>query len=648
MREDLCGLTLDGLTRLSNVDLIKRAERDFEAGRAPTVEAHDDGTVEARFKDGALVRLPRGTPLKRCFCSCGAATVCRHRVQAVLAYQDAFCEAARDVDSDGWDPSRFSDEALADFCGESTVARARAALETHLFATTHPTGIPSVSLPAATVQFLVAGHLAFATCDCAEKHGCEHVVLAVWAFRACRTGGVVDLGLKANAEMTQAMDVVERTMESIAERGLHDFAISSALCTARAEADRAGFVWVADALEDLERQKDAYERRSALFDSEACASLVGEIVARIRASRHTSALPPRWLLGADEVRETVMDQVSLVPLGARLEADVDRRIASVYWVDAKSKNVLVLTKTWDGEREGAVANPKGEALGRLFLTARHSVADLAKSGLVVRAAKRRANGLIDLSLARGLKTTVLAAADAWTDVPEPILIRDIKAHEARVRGLPPRILRPRRIGEDIHVLEVGDVVDVTYKRGTQELVGIVTDAAALGQVRVRSAYRSVSPGAVGAVRSALVARPRFVSGRLRRTRVGWEMSPIAIVGKNWIVPDLAKDEFDPANGLNEEGELNEDGELNDMDERSTSAVLDGRLHAFAALVDQAFHKGRASVRGEIEQVADVLRMAGMERIGVVVARLLSEDRRDVLSAAVVRALMYDPSVCPVR
>ena len=43
--------------------------------------------------------------------------------------------------------------------------------------------VPTARLPACTVRFLVPRDIAYARCDCAMGTGCEHVVLAAWAFR---------------------------------------------------------------------------------------------------------------------------------------------------------------------------------------------------------------------------------------------------------------------------------------------------------------------------------------------------------------------------------------------------------------------------------------------------------------------------------
>ena len=69
---------------------LKRARKETAEGRGATADELADGTVVAVFPDGATTRLAAGTPLKAASCTCGAATMCRHRVGLVLAYQQRF------------------------------------------------------------------------------------------------------------------------------------------------------------------------------------------------------------------------------------------------------------------------------------------------------------------------------------------------------------------------------------------------------------------------------------------------------------------------------------------------------------------------------------------------------------------------------
>lgn len=416
MRADLLALTVEALTRLANVGLVKRAQKEIEAGTLPTIVEDADGTVVASARDGASTRLARGVALQNTACSCGASQVCRHRIAAVLAYQAsaaANTAAAPAADSDAgpaptdprWDPGTLTDAALLQNCGAKLIARAAAAMSQGLVVTTVPgaisvTGaatVPTVMLPTATVQFLVPHDVAYAKCDCAKGQGCEHIALAVYAFRTGPAGGVHTLGGAPAGHASATVDtttvgVVYEALQHLAAYGLAAPGTHAKLSAARGAAQRLGWLWIVDGLEAIERLADAYARQSASFHLSTLAREVGEVVARLRAATASSpVLPARWLLGSDQAAETAMEQVRLLSLGARLDADDDRRMVRMYFADPDTATVLVLDKTWPNETRN------GPDLGQLFASSRMSVTNLAQGELITRAARRRANGALAAS-----------------------------------------------------------------------------------------------------------------------------------------------------------------------------------------------------------------------------------------------------------
>lgn len=563
-RADLLTLDVESLIVLSNTGLVKRAQKEVGSGLVPTLREDADGTLHASFKDGANTRLPPGVALRATTCTCGAA-VCRHRVAAVLAYHRlhgaaSMASAAGAAGGSGgvgsgvasgaaggraggaaaiapWNPGELSDEDL-DRAAPAGRALAERAIRGSCIARVVPGVRPVVELPTSTVQFLVPRNLAFAKCDCSKAGGCEHVVLAVWAFRAKPEGGVVELGAPpSNRSAETHLDATEAALLAIAACGMADTRIAHDLREARAAAEHAKLVWIADALRDLELQKEAYDRQSALFRASTCAALVAELGARVRASRSPRDVPARWILGADEERETRLDQIRLTGLGARLEADGARRIAWLYFAERDTKSVLVLRKEWTFAEGDTPKN--GAELGAMFASSRLSVAALAKGEVVARGAARHANGEIDLSLARGMKSTMLLSSASWGDLPAPLLVRDLAALDAERRARPPALLSPRRIGDRVRVVEVARVTDVDFDAGAQEVVAVVEDPA--GQrLTLTTAHRSVSPGAVDALVLMLGnGEPKFVAGELMRTaRGGWRMSPLGVAGTRVAILDV--------------------------------------------------------------------------------------------------------------
>ncbi|MDX2094236.1 MAG: SWIM zinc finger family protein [Kofleriaceae bacterium] len=547
-RPDLLALTADALMRLSNVGLVKRAQKELASGVVPTLVEDADGTVTATARDGASTRLARGVALQQTTCTCGSTQVCRHRLAAVLAYQQQHAASApADQGPDpAWDPGTITDDALLRCCGEQLVARARATLARGLVATTRPGTrnaegqpiAPSVLLPTATVQFLVPGDVAYAKCDCAKGQACEHIVLAVHAFRAGPGGGVFTLAATGTvptveaAGPTPAHTAVIEALAHLVRFGLTAPGSVPKLVHARAAAERERWWWIVDGLESVERLAEAYQRQSARFRLPLLAQEVGELVARVRASlAPTSPLPARWILGSDTAAETPMEQVRLLSLGARLDADDDRRMVRLYFADPDTATVLVLDKTWPDETRN------GHDLGSLFAASRMSIADLARGELITRAARRRANGAIDLGAARGMKSSVLPSTGSWASLPEPLLVRDLAAHAARLRSLPPRCLSPRGLGVGVVVVQLGTARELDVSGDGQAVTANVEDTAG-NRLVLTTHYRQVSPGAVDATADALRAGATHVAGHLHRGPDGWWMEPLALMTRALVVVDL--------------------------------------------------------------------------------------------------------------
>ncbi len=620
MRADLLALSIDSLTLFANAGLVKRAQKEVDGGTGPEIDENADGTVIAKSRDGATTRLARNTTLKDAACSCGAATMCRHRVALVIAYQHLHREAeAGATGTQGWSPAELPDDLLAAACGAGALERARDLVVSGLVVTVRPGPIPTAALPTATVQFVVPHDLTFARCDCSKGNACEHVVVAVWAFRRAPEGGAVELGTVATPTPMAELERLERSLEELVTRGLSEIGSAEALADARNAANRAGLLWIADAFEDLEWQRDAYQRRSATFSARTASLLVAEIGARIRAARGPSPLPARFVLGSDEARETLTDQVRLTPLGVRLHADEDRRGATLYLADRDTKLVFVLRKTWPAT-PGAV--PKnGHELAEQYASSRLTLSSLARGDLLARAARRRANGEIDLSTARGLKSSTLPGGVAWDDLPAPIVVDDLRTLEAAARSAPPRMLSPRRIGEHVRVLRIGRVAEVGYSRGEQTLHAVVEDPNG-GRAMVRLQHRSVSPGAIDATYRALEQTPRLVAGELERTAAGWQLSPLAILGERLWVPDIER----PRALDLPSGSFGSDDSIGDL------------LSELGEVVDRGVQKGAMILAGpQLGALADRFDASGMPRVGRAIRNALRPSA--LLDLAIVRATL---------
>ncbi|HBL26736.1 MAG TPA: hypothetical protein DD490_07875, partial [Acidobacteria bacterium] len=133
MRADLLALTPEAVAALANLGLVKRALKELEQGKGPEISEDANGVVTGAFPDGVTARLPPGVALRDAPCTCGAATVCRHRVALALAYPawagtggEGAAEAEPVADTGAWSPGEVDDETLRQRLGRRMFERAAA------------------------------------------------------------------------------------------------------------------------------------------------------------------------------------------------------------------------------------------------------------------------------------------------------------------------------------------------------------------------------------------------------------------------------------------------------------------------------------------------------------------------------------------
>ncbi|MGW3996484.1 SWIM zinc finger family protein [Amycolatopsis sp. NPDC004772] len=530
MRADLLALTSDALAALANRGLVKRAQKDIEAGRGPAIETAGDGEVRGRFPDGVEVVFPPGGALAAAACTCGAPGVCRHRIAVVLGYQH---HPGATPEFTAWSPGDIDDEALTAEFGARAVTTARRVWQAGpVVRLRRPTAAHPVAvaeLPAATVRFLVPAELAYAHTDAADR--AQQVAVAVWAFREADTRGLTDAEVRFAIGGPAPAVVPSAPALEVVARVLHD-GVANASPVLRASIGRiatdlaeSGLRWPAAAMSELGDQLDAYAARSARHRVERCAELLAEIPARFRASG-----PPSLVLGTEEQAETKLRRIRLTALGARITGSPGERRAQVYFTADGS--VLALTARWETGTEQVTGH---DLAGRRI--AGTTLAALAAANVVSETAVRSASRALGLGNARPgtISTTPIGAA--WDDLPA--VVTDFKAEADRLANLPPKLIRPRVEAEDIAVVRIAEVCDLGYHPGAQRLDAIIADAEGT-QARITATHSSACPGRLDALNSALAANPTHLSGAVSRTAGELRIDPVAIRTQQGIhIPDLA-------------------------------------------------------------------------------------------------------------
>ncbi|MCX4744451.1 hypothetical protein OG455_02775 [Kitasatospora sp. NBC_01287] len=577
-RADLLALTPETLAALANRGLVKRAAKELDAGGGPQLGVDADGAVDGRFPDGTRTVLPPGTDLAAGHCDCGAPGVCRHRIGLVLAYQrTATAQSAAQPTEQAttqpttqpteqatthptaqlaapppaftaWSPGACDDEALATAIGPRALAAARRGHNRGYPARLHrPTpGAPTaqVELPTCTVRFPVPGQLGYAITEAGADQRGEVIALAVWAFRAADERGLLDPYVqldvggapdpaRGGAELAAALELAdELLLTGTAHAGP---VLGAAVLRVRDRLAAASLHWPAGALTELGEQLADHAARGAGFRPERVALLLAELHARHRAAAHGDATARAQLLGTREAGETALRRVRLTALGCRIGGGARRRVAQLFLAHPEAGVVLVLRRQWEPAEGQQALGP--ELAGRRL--AGSTLGALAAGNVVSESATRSASRTVAIARGRIAATSVTPVGTAWTELPEPLLVRDFAAHVARLDRLPPALLRPRVEAEAVHVVEIAGVEELGYDPAEQQLRAVLRDAAGR-RATLLATHNPYAPGALDALATALAGEVRLLSGTLRRSGGGLLLDPLAVLTADGVtVLDLA-------------------------------------------------------------------------------------------------------------
>jgi hypothetical protein len=577
-RDDLLALQTPALAALTNMGLVKRAQKELDQGKVPAVDVAADGTVTATFDDGAVTRLIPGKGVRDAPCSCGASGGCRHRVGAVLAYQrhvggggapaapttDA---AAATTDAPAttttapppaakppWSPGDVDDGALVTLLGEGTVERARKLRRAGYIAEVRPgrfvgDDLPVVHLQTSSVRFLVPGDVGYARCDCTQKTGCLHVALAVWAFRVKdgKDKAAPSLTVEVNdgdaspKKAPLAIEACLDVMRLVVDEGVARLppAATSRLALAKDALSRANLTWLLLAVEETETLIEQYRRRSALYRPERLRAVLVELLARSRAGQGGGLLPARAILGADEALSTKLDQARLIGLGATVTEDGDDRCVEILFADPSGQGLLVHERTY--RRADAVADEDGPALAARTAIGGSALAVLASGQVVSNAVTRQANRTITFSTGGLQKTSVSRGGFALDRLPVDRVIRSVASFIAARQQQAPSFLRPRLVADDVQVVVLDQIDAVVWDPSAQAVVVHARDGEG-AVVVVERAHRAIAPGGTQALALACsdgaLVKPSAVVGHVTLLGDSLVVHALAVFTDRLVVLDL--------------------------------------------------------------------------------------------------------------
>lgn len=586
-RPELIALSPDDLAVLTNRGVVKRAQRELEAGE-PSVAftESDDGEVVARWSDAVECRLPAGKALADAHCNCNATELCRHVVRTVLAYQRVALAPASEEDEAGadaktetkagadacaktgangaprvpigpWDPGAISDDLLTGSFRPALVTKSRVLFEQGLLVELVRSAKPTARfhVPPQTVRFLVPGDLRYVHCDCAEQAPCRHVLLAVWAFRLldpAAEAGLVSTQRTAAAVPTTLLDEIETLLVEWFEHGTAAAPRSLLDRLARLEtrARSEGLVWPAEVIDELARRFEQYLGHDALFEPNRIVDLFGELLIRSDAIRHdTGAVPQLLIRGSAADRPSEVGSARYLGLGCGVQ--VGRKSATVtsYLQDVATGTVVALGRDFaDPVAEAGSGSGPPEPPREFWRLAQTpavkgaSYAALGAGQLTIQGGKRTsANRLV---VGRG-RAVVNPQAFSWEQVRAPVLAEDFDELRARLGVLPPASLRPRRVAEDFHVVPIAGVDSAGFDAAAQVVRATLRDAVG-GLAALEHPSYSRGREGVDALLVRLACRPesvRFVAGHSKLGPHGLVLHPVAVVFETG--PSQPKDVLQP-------------------------------------------------------------------------------------------------------
>lgn len=630
--DPLLRLTPEALAQLTNLGLVKRAQREVEAGAPAQLARGADGVLRAEFADGVRTEFAPGQGVADARCSCGAA-LCRHRLVVVLAWQRQAGSTAQAAPLRS--PGAIDDASLKTWAGATAWAQAErlraAGLLVDVRRASPADPVPTALLPQSTVRFHGGDDPGAAQSDAAPSDHRACVVLGAWAFRAAdgefpdAAQARVQLGSRAVAGDALAAPI-SRLVAGLLRHGLADGGARHAppLTEALQAADQLGATWMRLALQALEAWLAAFDARSARFHAEDGIALLAELGARIRAARGAGELAAQHALGVGERLETPLARVRLRTLGLRIEADGEQRSARVALHDPDTSARIAWTCRWDNAGHSGAASVTRSQQARVSNSGR--LAELAQGQLVTVSAHRRADGELRLGAGHGGRTSLLGQSADWSELPQALVVTRLADWRAARAHLPPALLRPRHALADHLVFAPTDISEVGFDPATQSVHALLSDADGDALLLTRP-WERAAPGALDALARALTApsRPTHIAGTLREVAGIAELDPWAVSdGQSLVIPDLAQP----------------DGAVRDLPIAALPAVSDPLAQTLARCADWLAHRllsgaGAPGWSAQAREHAAQLRRVGwddMADAAMALAQAIEDPTRDQESA----------------
>lgn len=538
MTQEWLVYTEEDLVALTNRGTVKRATREFEEEGLTATFVHTEQTLEVHWSDQVSCVFVAQRPLSEVYCSCPAAHLCRHVVRSVLAIQKSFAEnVSKDIEGP-WNPGDITDSSLLTMFSKDAFEAAKRKIEDGIVVELHPGSRPSARLltDEQTVLFRLRTDLSSASCTCAKASLCDHLLLAVMAFRLKHSDGVELITTQDESpledELQALLQRVENTLFSLLRVG---FARADSTSIDRLQnlantLNSKNLRHNAEVLEDIITQLNLYFAHDSRFNPSTFATLLGEFAIRHDALKAQQIPIPRFFIRGKAPEQALqIGQGRLTGLGCLCEVSPNGVTMRAVLFDTMAARIVEIHhffENLDDDRPPDFSN-----LARRLVFAGRGLDTFARGQIVARQTQISSAHRLNLGQQN---MSVYAQNLLWEELPQTLLVTQFQDLIQRLKNTPPACLQRRVIGEDFVILKVDRVDNVRFDDPQQMVCGVLFDT---DEVPIHLTHPYFSRGRSGAEHLLNVllyskVKVLFVAGRIRQSSTRLEILPSALVVEN--------------------------------------------------------------------------------------------------------------------
>lgn len=557
----LLALTHEDLILLSNKGTLKRALRELEQGAVSLLSiAHEAeaSRIVAQWSDEVTCTIDLDEPLDRASCTCPSPRCCRHILRTVLHYQQQRQGEPLSDQEAIWSPLTGDMTRMLATAPKEVIAAAKRLLHggevLRVWAGVKPVAMFYRSGHA--VRFMAREELRFTRCSCGESPPCVHSVAGVMARQWPARGAYIETFSEDEAQQQRERAQLEQVMQLL-ERwfcmGLNA-APREALQRLKRQAralEAADLERPAQLMEAFAAHAMRYLERDPSLHLHAQVEHVGELVLRCEALMAPEAEVARSLLrGLGASGSVKIGATTLIGLGAQVQLDERaQRLSALYFDTLRRRPValsVVTHKPAADEPQEAQWPAEHALLATLQTRLGLPFYELAQRQLVVAQAK-----LIDGAQLEVQDRDAAAYHQelSWHELGEPIYHEDVESLTQQLDAQPPSALRLGRALEDLYVLRVARVSQVSFNDRLQRVEARLEDARG-GEVWLSAPYERYNRQGAEQLLALLEELPEqlcYVSGMVWRVGELLKIEPVGVVyevegQRALFIPQLGTDQ----------------------------------------------------------------------------------------------------------